>query len=91
MSKFFPLGRSSYFEKGRNGRESLLNPVVSFDMRNLFRVLATPLKMYSFRAPTVYLISPILENVPVITIYPMARVHKRGVVLLVLFCIIDEK
>ena len=35
--------RSSHFEKGRNWRESLFDPVVFLDVRNFFSVLATPL------------------------------------------------
>ena len=34
--------RSSHYEKGLTWRESLLDPVVSFGVRNFFNVLATP-------------------------------------------------
>ena len=37
--------RSSHFEKGHNCRESFLDTVVFFDVRNFFSVLATPLQM----------------------------------------------
>ena len=37
------MERISHFEKGRNCRESLLDTVASFDVRNFFSVLATPL------------------------------------------------
>ena len=35
--------RSSHYEKGRNCRESLLDTVVSFDVRKFYINLATPL------------------------------------------------
>ena len=38
--------RSSHYEKGHNWRESLPDPVVSFDVGNFFNVLATSLNLH---------------------------------------------